>query len=89
MKELLPPVTKFRFRVVEYYHEVQEKVWDCINKGYNYYPKFDDKARNEGGPTTRMVQVIYRLPLITITTAYYTELEAQRSEEFRKELEND
>ena len=89
MQSFLPPVTKFRFRVVEYYHEIQERVWDFVNKCENYYPKFEDVIRTEGGPTTRLIQVIYRLPLVTITNSYHTALDVQRMEEFRKELEHE
>ena len=89
MKNFLPAVTKFRIRTVEYYGEKQEKNWNFIDKEYEYYPVFEDKARNVNGPDVRLIQSIYRFPFITITNAYHTKLDEQRHKEFTDELNRD
>lgn len=89
MKKLLPPITKLKIRMVEYYGETQEKVWNFLEKKYDYYWKFEDKPKNskEINPSTiRLIQVIYRLPLLTITNSYHTSLDQIRHEEFLKDV---
>lgn len=86
MKELLPPVFKLRIRTVEYYNEVMERTWNFMEKKNEYYPKFDGEAQKEGNEHTRLIHVVYRFPLLTITNAYHTELDELRRKEFLREL---
>ena len=89
--ELLPPVTKIRIRTVEYYEEVEEKMWDFMEKKYNYHWRFDDKAKSQPSNIDhlRLIQVIYRFPLITITNAYHTKLDEERYIETMKEIDKE
>jgi hypothetical protein len=87
MKDLLPPVTKFRLYTVEYYNEIQERHWNFLEKKEEFYPKYEGKPQKEGGPNTRLILVIYRLPWLTITNSYHTKLDEQRHKEFLKELD--
>lgn len=84
---LLPPVTQLRIRMVEYYGEIKEEIWNYIEKKHDLYYRFDDTAHPYPQINTRLIQTIYRIPFLTITNTYHTELDEQRHEEFRKELD--
>lgn len=89
MKDLLPPVYKLRLRTVEYYNEVPERYWNFETRKEEFHPKFDGAPQKEGGPNTRMKQVIYRLPWLTFTNTYHTKLDEQRHTEFVESLNRD
>jgi len=88
-KTLLPAVTTWRMRVVEYYGETMEESWDFMERKQKSYPKFDDKPRRVMSPDVVMYQSVYRFPFLTITNSYTTPHGIKRDKELHDEIDAD